>query len=180
MKLINICFISAFLLFIVGCQSAEVVQTNKPQPSPTVESKTARVPENTAIVDVPKLAGKSMAEVDKILGKPQRTKQIKDPLAGEYREYKIPNHPKGLAIRFYGDRATSFNLILSQTFPTSKTALREAFGVDVGDAPPKIDPKEPLSEVWQGTFNGVRFSKIYAKRERENGGFIFVLAEVAQ
>jgi hypothetical protein len=102
MKLIKIGFTLAFLLFIVGCQTTEVVQTNKPQPSPTVEGKPVSTPENTAIIDLPRLAGKSAAEVEKILGKPLRSKPIKDPLAGEYREYKIPNHPKGLAIRFYG------------------------------------------------------------------------------
>lgn len=132
------------------------------------------------MVDLPKLAGKSVAEIDKILGEPKESKQIKDPTAGEYRVYQIPNHPKGLAIRFYGNRATSFNLILSQSLPTSKQTLKDAFGIEVGNLQPRIDPKEPLSEVWRGEFSGVKFAKIYAKRERENGGFIFVLAEIAQ
>lgn len=170
----------AFLLFAAGCQKVEVSEAVKPQPSPTPVVKNEVTQVSTVVVDVPTLAGKSTVEVDKILGKPEVSQQVKDPLAGEYRVYKIPNHPKGLAVRFYGDKATSFNLILSKTVPTSRQALKEIFGIDVGSAPPKIDKKEPLSEVWQGTFNGVRFSKVYAKRERENGGFIFVLAEAAQ
>jgi hypothetical protein len=63
------------------------------------------------VVDVPQLAGKSTFEVDEILGKPETVKPIKNP-AGEYRVYKIPNHTKGLAVRFYDDKAISFNLIL--------------------------------------------------------------------
>lgn len=181
MKFWSFCFIfSAFLFFTAGCQKTEVSEATKPQPSPTPSVKNEVAQISTAVVDVPTLAGKSTIEVDKILGKPEVSKSVKDPFAGVYRVYKIPNHPKGLAVRFYGDKATSFNLILSKTAPTSRQALKEIFGIDVGSALPKIDKKEPLSEVWQGMFNGVRFSKVYAKRERENGGFIFVLAEVAQ
>jgi hypothetical protein len=169
-----------FALVAASCRTTpnnEVTVSPSPQiqPSPTaIENETLQ-----AVVDVPLLAGKSTFEVDRIMGKPETVKQIKKP-AGEYRVYKIPNHPKGLAVRFYGDKATDFNLILSEPLPTSKQSLKEIFGIDVGDAPLKIDSKEPLSEVWRGTFNGVRFEKVYAKRESENGGFIFVLAEVAQ
>ncbi len=169
-----------FALAAASCrttQNKDVIVSPSPQtqPSPTaVKNETLR-----AVVDVPRLVGKSTLEVDEMLGKPETVKQINKP-TGEYRVYKIPNHPKGLAVRFYGDKAIDFNLILSEPLPTSKQALKEIFGIDVGDAAFKIDSKEPLSEVWRGTFDGVRFEKVYAKRERENGGFIFVLAEVAQ
>lgn len=147
------------------------------QPSSTIKSENLPTRE---VVNVPQLANKSTVEVDKILGKPEIIKLIKEPAAGEYRVYKIAKHPKGLAVRFYGDKAIDFNLILSESLPTSKQALKEMFGIDVGDVPFHIDSKQPLSEVWRGTFNGVRFEKVYAKRERENAGFIFVLAEVAR
>lgn len=179
-KALSCCLIiSTFPFVFVGCKSINEANSTQPHslPSPTIKSEIAQA---APIVDIPKLANKSTAEFDNIFGKPETAKSIKEPRVGEYRVYKIPNHPKGLAVRFYGGKATSFNLILSKTFPTSKAALKEVFGIDVGDAPPKIDPKEPLSEVWRGEFNGVKFAKTYAKRERENGGFIFVLAEVGQ
>lgn len=181
MKFLNFCLI--FSVFAAAsCQTirndnAAISPSPSVQPSPVVKSENLPARE---VVNVPQLAYKSTSEVDKILGEPEIVKLIKAPAKGEYRVYRIPNHPKGLAIRFYGDKAIDFNLILSAPLPTSKQALKEIFGIDVGDAPFKIDPKEPLSEVWRGTFNGVRFEKVYAKRERENGGFIFVLAQVAQ
>ncbi|HEX8198358.1 MAG TPA: hypothetical protein VF571_19340 [Pyrinomonadaceae bacterium] len=169
-----------FALVTASCRTTQNSDVTV-SPSPQIQPSPAIIKNETlqAVVDVPRLAGKSTFEVDEILGKPETVKQIKKP-AGEYRVYKIPNHPKGLAVRFYGDKAIDFNLILSAPLPTSKQSLKEVFGIDVGDAPFKIDSKEPLSEVWRGTFNGVRFAKVYAKRESENGGFIFVLAEVAQ
>jgi hypothetical protein len=181
MKFLNFCLI--FPVFAAAsCQAMRndnlaISQSSPVQPSSTVKSES---PPAREIVNVPQLANKSTTEVDKILGKPETVKLIKDPETGEYRVYRIPNHPKGLAVRFYGDKATDFNLILSAPMPTSKQTLKEIFGIDVGDVPFQIDSKQPLSEVWRGTFNGVRFEKVYAKRERENAGFIFVLAEVAQ
>jgi hypothetical protein len=181
MKFLNFCLI--FSVFAAGsCQAIRndnltISPSPSAQPTSSVESENLRARE---VVNVPQLANKSTSEVDRILGRPEIIKLIKEPAAGEYRVYRIPNHPKGLAVRFYGNKAIDFNLILSAPLPTSKQTLKEIFGIDVGDAPFKIDSKEPLSEVWRGTFNGVRFAKVYAKRERENGGFIFVLAQVAQ
>jgi hypothetical protein len=178
--------LSIFCLIFIALAAANCRTTPNSDvtvsPSPQIQPSPAAIKNETwqAVVDVPRLAGKSTFEVDKILGRPEIVKLIKKPAAGEYRVYQIPNHAKGLAVRFYGDKAIDFNLILSEPLPTSKQTLKDIFGIDVGNAPFKIDSKEPLSEVWRGTFNGVRFAKIYAKRERENGGFIFVLAEVAQ
>lgn len=181
MKYLSFCPI--ILVFAaVGCQTIRN-DNDVISPSPSVQPSSAVKNGNLParpVVNVPLLANKSTSEVDKILGEPEIVKLIKEPAAGEYRVYRIPNHPKGLAIRFYGDKAIDFNLIFPAPLPTSKQALKEVFGIDVGDAPFKIDSKEPLSEVWRGTFDGVRFEKIYAKRERENGGFIFVLAKIAQ
>lgn len=183
MKLLIFCLIFAALTAL-ACRATpnNGAANSAPQQSqPSAATNSEILPSTTvAAVDVPRLAGSSTAQLDKILGKPEIVKSIADPSPGEYRVYKIPNHPNGLAVRFYGDKALNFNLILSKPLPTAKEALQEIFGIDVGNAPPKINPREPLSEVWQGTFNGVRFVKVYAKRERENGVFIFVLAEVAE
>lgn len=182
-KILFFCLLVATLVF-VSCRTTQQTNVaNAPSASQTAQSPTITTESESspkAVVDVARLAGKSTSEVDRILGKPEIAKPITEPVIGEYRVYKIPEHPKGLAVRFYGDKAASFNLILSKPLPTSQQALKEIFGIDVKNQPPKIDPKEPLSEVWQGTFNGVKFVKVYAKRERENGGFIFVLAQVAQ
>lgn len=181
MKFLNFCLI--FSVFAAAsCQTIrndniEILPTPPVQPSSTINNENLPA---QAVVNVPQLAYKSTSEVDKILGKPETIKLIKEPTAGEYRVYRIPNHPKGLAIRFYGDKAIDFNLILFAPLPASKQTLKDIFGINVGDVPFQIDSKEPLSEVWQGTFNGVKFTKVYAKRERENGGFIFVLAQASQ
>ena len=173
----------AGLCFSLSCQTVQKVETNSAKTpdavvvstSPTATIETA---ETFPIVNIPKLANQSIAEIDATLGKPIEAKQIQDPTAGEYRVYKIANHEKGLAVRFYGGKAKSFNLILSKPFATSKEALLKGFGVDVGNLPPKIDASEPLSEKWRGNFNGVKFSNIYAKKKRpETSEFIFVLAE---
>lgn len=171
------------LCFSASCQTAQKAETNvtkaenpAPVASPPRKTETAQT---FPIVEVPKFVGKSPAEFDNAFGQALETKPIKDPNVGEYRVYKIPNHEKGLAVRFYGGKAKSFNLILSASFPTSKEALLKAFGIDTGNLAPKIDNREPLSEKWSGTFNGVNFSNAYAKKQRpETSEFIFVLAEV--
>jgi hypothetical protein len=183
MKTASFTFFGFFylVLFLSGCQTAPKVETNSANTivvsaSPTPKTETL---ETFPIVDVPKLANKSIAEIEGILGKPIEAKPIKDPNPGEYRVYKIANHEKGLAVRFYRGQAKNFNLILSKPFSTSKEALLKGFGIEVGNPLPKIDPNEPLSEKWFGTFNGVKFAVVYAKKQRpETNEFIFVLAEV--
>lgn len=69
-------------------------------------------------------------------------------------------------------------MLLTKPFSSSKETLKNAFGIDIGKATPRKDPKEPLSESFQGTFNGVKFSKLSAKKDDQGKGFIFVLAEV--
>lgn len=176
-------YFAFFLSFIsFGCQNAA---ENKPensnvsaisvQPSKTL---TPTKSEQTTPIDVPKFADKSAAELDKIFGAPEESKPIEK--GGEYRLYKIKGQSKGLAVRFYGGRAKSFNLILDTPLPTSKAALKEIFGIDVGNSAPIKDAKEPLSEKYQGTFGGVKFTKVSAKKQANGKGFIFVLAEVAE
>lgn len=129
-------------------------------------------------IDVAKLANKTADEIDKILGQAEEIKKIDSPKKGEYRVYKIADEPKGLAIRFYDNRAKSFNLILSNSISTAKESLKKTFAIDVGDRLPTKDKNEPLTETWKGNFGGLKFSKVSAKRESENKGFVFVLAEV--
>jgi hypothetical protein len=170
-----------FLLSLFGCQATQETKIENTQSSnisiqPAKTEAVAVKSEKTSIVDVPKLANKPADELDKIFGKPEESKKQKD--GGEYRLYKIANQSKGLAVRFYGGKAKNFNLILEKPLPTSKDALKQAFGIDVGNAAPTKDAKEPLTEKYQGTFGGVKFTKVSAKRQENGGGFIFVLAEV--
>ena len=170
-----------FALFS-GCQKQQEIPENKaviaetPKASPTVA---AEKPLQKIPFDVAKLANKSAAEIDGIFGEPVETEEITIPKKGEYRLYKIAGEPKGLAIRFYGGRAKNFNLILSKPVGTAKEALKKTFIIDVGNKSPLKDKQEPLSEKWSGEFGGVKFTSVYAKRESENKGFVFVLAEVA-
>lgn len=174
----------AFLLVLISlsCQTATETKTeNQPNSNNSSEpSKSEPVaPKNaqTNIIDVPKLADKSIAELDKAFGKPEESKSVEN--GGEYRLYKISGQPKGLAVRFFGGKAKSFNLLLDKPLPTSKEALKQSFGIDVGNSAIIKDPKEALSEKYQGTFGGVKFTKVSAKRQDSGKGFIFVLAEAA-
>ncbi len=167
-----------FLLFSLACQKAEQAKLET-SPTPTVQTKTE--PTNNVLADkieVAKLVKKSVAELDKMFGPPEEIKKVEN--NGEYRLYKIANQPKGLAVRFYGGQALSFNLILSKPVSTSQEAILKTFGIDVGKTAPGKDPKEPLSEKYQGTFGGVKFTKVSAKKDEKGKGFIFVMAEVKE
>jgi hypothetical protein len=171
-----------FLLFAAfGCQSTTKTENsnvvvNPAQPAQT--PKTSPKSEPTIPVNVPKLAGKSPAELNEIFGAPQKFSSTVN--FNEYRLYKIAGQSKGLAVRFERGKAWSFNLILDSPLPTSKEALKRAFNIDVGNFAPVKDAKEPLSEKYQGTFGGVKFKKVSAKKQENAGGFIFVLAEVGE
>jgi hypothetical protein len=184
-KTFGLSFIIFLLLWAFGCQRAQETKPKNaenssavvqpPQPNPEMPKT-----ESVITIDVPKLAHKSAEEVDKILGPPFEIKNINEQMPGEFRLYKFPNYPKGLAVRFVQNKAVSFNLILSKPLASSKEALKQVFNIDVGAAAPARDKNEPLTEKWQGTFSGVKFGKVAAKRENESRGFIFLLAEVAQ
>jgi hypothetical protein len=182
-KFLSLSFTFFLLLASFGCQSATETKTENPNNSnisiqtPKPETIAAK-PDQKLAIDVPKLADKSVAELDKTFGKPDESKKIEN--GGEYRLYKIVGQTKGLAVRFYGGKAKSFNLILDKPLPTSKEALKQIFNIDVGNVQVTKDPKETLSEKYQGTFGGVKFTKVSAKRQENGDGFVFVLAEVAQ
>lgn len=171
-----------FVFISSACQKTQEATENKtiaaetPKPTQTVSVKSSQ----QTPVDIAKLADRSAFEVAKILGEPIETKEITVPKKGEYRFYEIAGEPKGLAIRFYDGRAKNFNLILTEPAATAREALKRTFAIDVGNKPPTKDKQEPLSEKWSGSFGGVKFSSVYAKRESEKGGFVFVLAEIAE
>lgn len=167
---------------LFGCQNAA---ENKPensnisaisvQPSKTLPpTKSAQ----TIPLDVPKLANQPIAGLDEIFGAPLESKPLEN--GGEYRLYKIAGQSKGLAVRFYAGKAKSFNVILDKPVATAKEALKQVFGIDVGNSARIKDAKEPLSERYQGTFGGVKFTKVSAKKQADGRGFIFVLAEAAE
>lgn len=165
-------------LIVFGCQKAEEVKVefSSPSPTKTIPANSAtETPKATLPIEITKLIDKSADELDKIFGKPQEIKQNDD--GAEYRLYKIEGEPKGLAVRLYEGKAKNFNLILTKPFSSSKDALKQIFGIDVGNATIIKDPKEPLTEVFRGTFNGVKFSKLSAKKDGKGDGFVFVLAE---
>jgi len=176
--IIFLMFIGAVFLF--GCQKAEEAktETNSATPAKTIERPKVETPKVALPFDISKSVNKSSDELDQIFGKPEEIKPTDD--GGDYRLYPIANQPKGLAIRLYGGKAKSFNLILNKSFSSSKEAIKQVFGIDVGNSPIIKNPKEPLTEQYRGTFSGVKFSKISAKKDEKGTGFIFVLAEVKE
>jgi len=178
---LSLAFSLVFAAF--GCQSADETNTsNANAPANSIQpSKTPNVSlksEQTIPIDVAKLADKPIAELDKTFGAPQESSAIEK--GGEFRLYKIAGQSKGLAVRFYGGKAKSFNLILDKPVSTSKDALKQSFGIDVGNSVSIKDAKEPLTESFRGTFGGIKFKKVSAKKQESGRGFIFVLAEVAE
>ena len=181
-KILGLSLAFSLIFSVSGCQSATETKPENANVSavPVQPSKTPNVPpksEQTIPIDVPKLADKPVAELDKFFGAPQASESSG---GGEYRLYRIAGQTKGLAVRFYGGRAKSFNLILDKPVSTSKAALKQIFNIDVGNSAPVRDAKEPLSEKYQGTFGGVKFKKLSAKKQENGEGFIFVLAEVVE
>jgi hypothetical protein len=182
-KILSLSLAFSLVSSAFGCRSANETRTEnsnvsaisvQPSNTPNILPKSVQ----TIPLDAAKIAGRTTAELDTTFGAPQESRAIEN--GGEYRLYKISGQTKGLAVRFYGGRAKSFNVILDKPFSTSKEALKQVFNIDVGSSAPLKDAKEPLSEKYQGTFGGVKFKKVSAKRQENGKGFIFVLAEVAE
>lgn len=146
---------------------------NSQQPA-TSNSQAPGQPATKPVVDIPRLMGRSPAELDKVLGKPAAVTKITDDpdmMPGEYRDYKIENTTgsvtqEGLMVRFYRGQAIHFTLDLPTPTDTPEEALLAA-GIDVKGADSKI--KAPLAERWAGNFNGVEFKDLAALK-MDSGG----------
>jgi hypothetical protein len=160
-----------------GCSSrpdssatANVAQVPVSSPTP------AAVVKSDGRVDLAKLANRPPADFDREFGAPLESKVTG---SVEYRLYKVAGNPRGLAVRFRQGRARQFNLFTARPFESARQAISEAFGIDVGTAKSQRDPREPLTETFAGTFGGVSFSKLAAKKE-DAGGFVLVFAEIGE
>lgn len=181
----NLKFSALFLigLLLLGCQKAVEPKTaNAPNAKPPANENSIPKPESESRIDVPRLAGKTAEELDKVLGAPEKITPavVAKEMPGEYRLYKISGNAKGLSVRFYRNRAVRFNLILEKPFASASDALRQAFNIDTKNIAPTVDKNEPLSQKWQGEFGGVKFATVYAKKDRANGQFVMVHAELAR
>lgn len=178
----RILIVISLVLFAFGCQKADEakIETNAATPTNAISKAENEFekPKVSLPIEVTKLANQSPADFEKIFGTPKEVKSTQD--GGEYRTYQVLKEPKGLAVRFYGGKAKNFNLIVSKPFPSSKEALKQVFGIEIGNILPVKDVKEPLTEKYQGIFGGVKFSKVSAKKDEKGKGFIFVLAEVTR
>lgn len=171
-------FAFLLLLFAFGCQKTEEFKPQSIQNKEVAVQPTQTKADPVKIqlpIDLAKIARKSVSELDRIFGTPTETKTD-----GNYRLYQISGEPKGLAVRFFNGKALNFNILLSKSYPTSKDVIKQVFGVDLVNAVPFKNPKEPLSEGFTGTFGGVKYKKLLAKKDEKGTGFIFVLAEIAE
>jgi hypothetical protein len=182
-KIISLCFALWLLFVAIGCQSISDNRLNaaKVEPSP-VSPLPSAVPETTIVIDVPKFAYKSPAEFEQVLGKAIEIKAVKGDakqMPGEYRLYQMPNHPQGLSVHFYGGKALIFNLVLGESSKSTGDALSKYFAINVKDAQP-IE-KTRFLEKWQGKFDGVNFTSVYAMKERiERDDYKLLHAEVSK
>ena len=177
-KKLYLIFVICLFSLTYGCQSAQEV---KVEPKPETTSTATVAPKALqTLIDVPKFANKSAADLDKIFGQPEKITPatLASEMPGEYRLYKMTGHPKGLSIRVYKDRAVRFNLILGTPEKSSREALLKYFNIDV--AKMTLVKGESLSETWKGVSNGANFSTAYAKREDAKGNFVMIHAEIAQ
>jgi len=169
------------VLFSFGCGAQPETAPEKTTVTPPKE-EIKRVEEKPSVteVDVPKLANKSAEHFDEIFGDPVKISPVRNNpklIPGEYREYKVEGHRKGLSVRFHRDKAKRFNLLLGKPEKTSTNALATIFKIDVK----KLSrvQSDPLSETWKGKFGTVTFETAYAKRSKSSGEFIMLHAEVA-
>ncbi|MCB1024890.1 MAG: hypothetical protein KDB79_10895 [Acidobacteria bacterium] len=175
-----------FLLLICAFSFASACSNEPPAPA-NANTGADSPPDKTELahpaynVDVPKLANRSADELDKLLGLPVKVTKIEDQpnlMPGEYREYYMPAHPKGLSVRFYKDQAKRFNLLLGNPESSAERSLREIFNIDVGELQ-KADG-DSLSETWKGRSGGLTFETAYAKRGTTGGKFVMLHAEIAK
>lgn len=132
-------------------------------------------------VDVEALANRSAAAFDDLFGEPVKITKIRDQpnlMPGEFRQYQIEGHPKGLSVRFYKDRAKRFNLLLGSPERSAEESLLKLFKIDVkkmnrvnGDL---------LSETWKGRSGKINFETAYAKRDKSGGEFVLLHAEITK
>jgi hypothetical protein len=173
-----------FLLIALGCGNSESVETEDTniatKQAPAVQ-KTPAVSETKLKkdVDVIRLANKSASFFDEAFGEPEKITPVKgNPqfMPGEYRQYRVAGHPKGLSVRFYKDQAKRFNLLLGEGEKSSEEALKDIFKIDVGKL--KRAKSDSLSETWNGKSGKVNFTTAYAKRGKAGGDFVMLHAEV--
>ena len=130
-------------------------------------------------VDVPALANQPPEEFDRLYGPSTKISPVRNNsklMPGEYREYRVPGHPKGLSVRFYRDKAKRFNLLLGKEENSGRDALRNIFKIDVG--PLKRVKTDPLSDTWNGEAGGISYKTAYAKRSKTGGKYVMLHAEV--
>ncbi len=87
-------------------------------------------------VNVPELANKSAFYFDEQFGKSVKItpkENVPALMPGEYREYKIDGHPKGLSARCHRDKAKRFNLLLGKPKDSAEKSLAKIFRIDVGE-----------------------------------------------
>ena len=164
------------LLFVASCSTNDknLNAINKINTNTNSFDKSFQV-EN--FLDIPKLANKSSAEIDKAIGNPTRIqpKQLNSLKKGTIREYKLEKIE--CKIGFYQDKAVEFvcNLGQNAKFEDPKIVMR-SFGFEISN-----DNKYAVSTdqtyVWKGTFGGTDFYSIVVSKGN-SGHFSKILAQV--
>lgn len=181
MKRLNFNIIIFTLLLFIGCStndknlnvnttinSNENTNTNSFDKSFQVEN----------FLDIPKLANKSSAEIDKAIGNPTRIqpKQLNSLKKGIIREYKLEKIE--CEIGFYQDKAVEFvcNLDESNKFENPRQVMR-SFGFEVSNDNKYAVSTDFKTYVWKGNFGGTDFYSIVISKGN-SGHFSKILAQV--
>lgn len=177
-------FVLTFCLLVLfaGCQNPEEKSggyKNEVNEDSSTQDTEPAVVSGESVVNVAALANKSHTEFDQVFGNAAKVSPVRvneKHMPGEYREYPVAGHPKGLSVRFHKDEAKRFNLLLGAPSRSASEALMSEFVIDVSKL--KKAKGDPLSDTWAGTFDGVKFKTVYAKRGKPGGNFIMLHAEV--
>ncbi len=157
-------------------ENSTAAENKKDEPTPKAEPS-----QSAAGIEIYYIANKTSSALDALFGEPVKVTKITDQpnlMPGEYREYKIEEHPKGLSVRFYKDRAKRFNLLLGTPERSAEEALLKIFKIDVKEL--RRVSGDPLSETWKGRSGKINFETAYAKRNKSGGEFVMLHAEVSK
>ena len=123
----------------------------------------ARQQSQQPIVNLIKLAGLSVSEVESIMGKSNYTDKITDEY-GFFREYKVNGNKHGLLVRYSHERAVGFVLRLPKAVDSPETALQMA-GIDIGRKDSSV--REPHRVQWLDiSIDGLEFEYVRVSMER--------------
>ncbi len=171
---LNLLFIIIMLLFLAcTCPKPQERQTSQASTSPTAANVTMTPAQSTnkALIDIPKLIGKSQSEIIKILGKPKRITQLnKTDKTGEV-SFDYEYSGGEYWINFKNGKADYFHIPANKEYATAKE-FGEIVGLDLSNSP---DTENAAVNTYSGNISNISWFKITVSKSGE--GFTILTAQ---